>query len=294
MNLASEYATVLDCAAVDRNVAPDFVAARAADAVGIYLRKCEHTMADAFYAAQAQRARDAGLVVGAYVLPWFSLRAQRPREQIAAARRAPGDVIPKRDLAVALDVECPGGGFRTLGRPLRDVVEDIRQCVFEVEEQFGCTPVIYTSYNQWYDLGLPAAPWAARCPLWIKTAYRLRARQPVDAVQPPEPHLGHEAKGDPRGYYRIPDPWAQTGWWLQQYQGDAIGFPGLNQVDISRFRAAREGDTGPHVSWLARKLVHPPSFGPDLTAAISSLQREHGLAVTGAVDLDTFAVVSWT
>jgi hypothetical protein len=300
------FETVLDCAAVDRNASPDFAAARAAGAAGIYLRKCEHTTPDRFYELEAQRARDAGLVVGAYCLPRFSIQTERPRVQVAAFKAAPGDVLRSKDFAPALDIECPGGGFRKLGRPLRDIFEDIRQCVLEVEAQFGCSPVIYTSFNQWYDLGLPAAPWAARCPLWIKTAYRLSAGKSVDSVAPPEPHLGHAEKDDPRGYYRIPDPWANSGWWLQQYQGDAVGFPGFSRtVDISRFQFARQGDEGVQVSWLARKLVHlpaplrgpldpSPGFGSDMTLTVEALQREHGIKPTGTVDLRTFAVVSWT
>jgi GH25 family lysozyme M1 (1,4-beta-N-acetylmuramidase) len=294
----------IDIAAIDGNTTRDWVRARDEGGVRFaYVKRSQHVYTDAQYASSTEGARAAGLRVGAYILPGWGPRAAPAKTQVSVFKTAPGAIIPGTDLPPALDVESGiKAGFAGTGYSPAQLVEQVRQHVLEMQAQLGAAPVIYTSWNQWYDLGLPAAPWAAECPLWIKTAYRLRAHQPVDTAPPAEPHVGPNA-ADPKDYNRVPDTWKESGWFAQQYQGDAIGVPGFNATaDVSRFQGARRGDTGPHVMWLQRALnrtggltsiLVDGDFGAATEAALRLYQGDRGLAATAELDLTTFCSLSW-
>ena len=291
----------VDHGAVDGNKSPpDYVAAKASGVSFAYIKRSQHIYPDGNYGRDSDAARAAGLVVGAYLFPSFALKAASPKAQVAAFKSAQGTVNAKTDLPPALDVECPGG-FRALGRPIADVVADLQTFVMEFENAFGCMPVIYTAQTQWYDLGCPSANWIAECPLFCKTAYRLNARQPLDQVVAPTPHVGASAL-DPKDYYRIPDPWKNSGWWLRQVQGDCVGVNGFTStVDIDYFNTAPDG---PHVAWAQRRLnkwapagmapLTPDGVsGPMTQGAIKTFQAVHGLPQTGTIDLRTFCALAW-
>lgn len=286
-----------DTAAVDGNSPPDYLAAYAAGARFVYLKRSQHVYPDSYYERAVERARKAELVVGAYHFPGWGTRAAGAKQQIAAFRAAGGDVVKGVDLPPAIDVES-GGGTAWSGVPKATLVEQVRQLVLEVQDQLGVWPAIYTSYMQWYDLGLPAAPWAVKCPLWIKTAYRLPARSQVDVVDPPTPHFGPNQSDvyHARDYYRCPDAWASVGWWIQQFQGDSIGFPGHDKtVDVNLFHTVRPGDVGPHVSWVQGKLgLGQTGIYDAATAAIvSELQMREKLRVDEIIGPATFARLAW-
>lgn len=291
----------VDLGAVDGNTHVDWNAARQGGASFVYLKRTQHVYPDAQCAQSLAGARAAGLVTGMYMLPGWGLRAATPKAQVATFKSGPGDIQRGKDLPPALDVESGlRGGFAATGHSKAELVELLRQYVLEMQDQLGVRPVIYTSYNQWWDLGLPAAPWAAPCPLWIKTAYRLQAREPVDQVAPPEPHAGHDHVNDPRDYHRIPDTW--TCCMMQQFQGDALGFPGFNRtVDVDRFFTTQRGDHGPRVKWLQRlvsaalpaALADDGDFGPLTEAAVRAFQAKHGLPDTGVFGVATFAATAW-
>lgn len=287
----------LDWASVDGNKPPDFKKIRAAGVTFAYLRKYQQLatrgLVDPHYIRDADKAREAGLVVGAYLFPLCTSRATTPKAQVSAFKKGAA-ILPKVDLPPALDVEFPGGVDAT-GLTKREVVALLEQFVRELEDQFGCLPMIYTSYGQWYALGLPAARWVADCPLWIKTAYRLKARRPPDQVAPREPHLGVTAD-DPRSYHRYPDPFRDSGWFIQQFQGDALGFPGFTStVDINRMNAAKRGTKGPHVRWIQRRLgvASDGVFGPITHGALRNFQVGANLKDTGSLDPATLAALCW-
>lgn len=287
----------VDTAEVDGNVAPDYAKARDEGGIAFtYLRKCEHVYPDSYYPRDSARARAAGLAVGAYLMPCWAKTAVTPRAQVQAFKVAPGTIVAGHDLPPALDVESGlRGGFAATGHSSAELVELLRQFVLEMQDVFGCDPVIYSAYTQWYDLGLPAAPWASDCPLWVKTAYPVPARSPVYQGPVVEPHVGDTAS-DPRSLHQIPGPWTRSGWLFHQFQGDALGLPGFSAtVDVDAFHAMTLGDKGPHVMWLQRRVrvADDGDFGPMTQAAVKASQRKAGLPETGAVDLATFCAIAW-
>lgn len=297
----------IDTAAIDGNAPPDYARAKGEGGASFaYLKVSQHVYPDGYYHRDYAPAKAAGLRVGGYHLPGWGPRAAGAKQQVAAFRAAYGGALERDvDLPPMLDVESglANGSFKSFGQPLSEIVDFIRQLVLEVEDQLTVTPGMYISYNQYYDLGCPAMAWAARCPCWIKTAYRLAARQPADSVMPMEPHLGHDALHDPRDYHRIPDPF--RGWFIEQIQGDAVGFAGHNKtVDVNRFHVTHPGDSGPHVAWMQRKLEILPCprvgplnadgyYGHDLELAVRALQHARGLAEDAVVGPATFAAIGW-
>ena len=314
----------IDAAGQDGNTGTDWHAAHEGGAEFAYLRIAYWSVVDQFYVAEIDRARAAGITAGGYYAPQWGPKASPAKTQIAACKRATGTggLLPGKDLPLMIDVEGGARGFSSWGMSKSELVEFLRQLVFEVEDQLGHTPGIYTSYFQWEDLGMPAAPWAAKTPCWIKTAYHLPARRPLDLVTPPEPHVGLDLKNDEHNYYRIPDTWTHAGHFAQQYQGDALGFPGFNRtVDVNRFNTLALGSKGPFVEWLQGKLsvalrsvtqnaapdtsgVHcedlalpltvDGDFGPKTEAAVRAFQKAKSLDCDGIVSPATFAALAWT
>jgi len=294
----------IDFASVDGNHEPDFGTAYADGLRVVGIRRSyawfdNHKQAwqlslDPCYERYAAHARTAGITVIPYYFPSFATNAPSAAEQVAAFTVAGGEIIPRVDLPPCLDVEWGSGGFAALGQSRADVLALILEHVACMKQEWGASS-IYTSYNQWYDLGSPSVPELAGSMLWLKTAYRLRAKQPVDTEPPRDPHVG-DAASDPKGFYAVPEPWAKTGWRIQQYQGDALGFPGFDEtIDMNRFRLSSLGDVGPHVTDLQRRLAVPTTgvFDHDTDVAVRALQADRELAVDGIVGPTTFAAVAW-
>lgn len=293
----------IDFASVDGNHEPDFGTAYANGLRVVGIRrsyawlsnnKAWQLSADPCYERYAARARTAGITVIPYYFPSFANGAPTPADQVAAFKAAGGNIIPGVDLPPCLDVEWGSGGFTALGQSRADVLALILEHVACLNQEWGASS-IYTSYNQWYDLGSPPAPELAGSMLWLKTAYRLRANQPVDKVLPRDPHVGCAAS-DSKGFYQVPEPWAATGWRLQQYQGDALGFPGFDHtVDMNRCRLSSLGDTGPHVADLQRRLAVAITgdFDAATELAVRARQAAKRLTVDGVVGPSTFAAVAW-
>jgi hypothetical protein len=308
----------LDYASVDGNHPPDFGLARKAGAEFVIIRKSFvlHDVArdvwrvaqDPCFARDADRARAAGLVVGAYGFFSFAKNAPSPEEQVSRLVAAPG-LIRGRDLPYCVDVEFPGRGVVDTKRTQAEVFAFLLRIISEVRRQAGVSPMIYTSHGQWHDtngLGGPDSTDLDGCPLWIKTPYRMVAGRSRDLVVPRAPHFG-PAKGDVADLWRVPKPWERQGWWIQQTQGDAIGFLGFDAtVDLSHFDDVSKTSVndGLRVAWVQRRLAHlaAPSVGPlnadgkwqeDTTNALLAFQAEHHLNPHGNVDIATFASLCW-
>ncbi len=304
----------LDYASIDGDAPPDFVKVRQAGAAFVIIRKSfalhGQPTADPFYARDAQRARDAGMVVGSYGFVSFAKTAPSAVAQIAHLVGDGTGVIPKKDLPYCIDVEFPGRGIGETGRTQREAFEFLLELISEVRRLTGgVSPVIYTSNGQWHDdngLGGPDSSALDGCPLWVKTPYRLAARHVFDLTLPRQPHVGVEAS-DPHDYWRLPRPWRRQGWWLHQFQGDALGFPQFNMtVDVSHFHplSASTLDDAPRIGWVQRQLsvVGAPYVGAlNVTGvwdeateqSLKAFQRAHQLPGTGIVDVATFASLCW-
>lgn len=298
----------VDFASVDGNKEPDFVLTHAAGIRFAYIRRsyCYYDpMHRAFrlahdlcYARDAQRARDAGLTVGAYLFPSFAVGAPSPAEQVANFLAAGGDVISGKDLPVVLDVEFPGRGILDTKRLKTEVFTLVLEFIAELRKHFSAVGV-YTSHGQWHDdngLGGPNSKELEGVLLWQKTPYRLKAGNPQDKQTPPDPHVG-VLTTDPNDYWRVPLPWEEQGWFMQQCQGDAIGVAGFSHtVDINRFVPFAAGtSTKSRRSWLFNALnrAAPFDLNAPLDAVLKDFQHSRGLVADGIVGVATFATLCW-
>lgn len=306
----------LDYASVDGNVPPDFVAAKKAGADFVIIRKSFvlhdvtrglwRVVADPHFARDATRAKSARLVVGAYGFFSFAKDAPSAAEQVGVL--VAGQALVRGDLPYCLDVEFPGKGVADTGRSQGAAFGFLLELVAELRRQSGTDPLIYTSHVQWHDsngLGGPDHPDLDGCPLWIKTPYRLKEHQHLDPQAPRPPHVD-SIKNDPMDLWRVPTPWVRQGWWIQQYQGDAIGFPGFDKtVDVNLYQDvdATSGDEQ-RIAWVQRRLcvLGAPYVGPlnatgvwdeDTERALRAFQTSHSLEPHGRVDVATFAFLCW-
>lgn len=164
-----------------------------------YLRALEGKDLDPTFERNRREAREAGLLVGAYVY----YRARHPaRWQADLLLELLGDQLPG-ELPPALDVETLDG---------RSAIEVQAGClgwVDRVRAACGRDPVVYT-YPAFWGAELHGTPLGelARCPLWIAD-YRAR----------PAPE--------------VPRPWGQAAIWQHSGDGRCPGVAGA--VDRNRW-----------------------------------------------------------
>ena len=252
---------------------------------------------DPTYARDADRLRAAGIVVGAYLFPIFHAGAPSAAEQVANFLHAEGTILRGVDLPPTIDVEFPGRGIADTGMTQGQAYTFLLDLIAEIKKALGVEPLIYTSHVEWCDtngLGGPKDLGGHDCPLWVKIPYHLAAQRAPDTAPHADPHIGY-ADWDKADLYRIPPPWERSGWFIRQYQGDAVGFPGVHQADLDDFHPTWEGDACPQVMWIQRRLglAADGKFGPQTEAAVRAFQQAHGLDVDGIVGLRTFAALGW-
>lgn len=310
----------VDYASIDGNSLPNFATAFSNGVRFAYIRRAycyfdtahrAHRCAfDTTYARDAEAARVAGLVVGAYLAPSFRAGAPSPAEQVANFEAAPGEVLPG-DLPVALDVEFVGRGVQDTGLDARQCFQLVLEYVRELKKTHQ-TVAIYTSHVQWHDdnglLG-PDDPILDDVVLWQKTPYPHKAGTSYQgkASDYHEPHVGTVA-WDPHDYWRVPRPWERNRPWLQQAEGDLVNVPGFDHtVDLNVFYPLSQGTVRPtdatRLAWLSRQLtrhgyqVPEPCnglFSVHTRTALLTFQSKHGLSTDGVVGIRTYAALCGT
>jgi len=220
------------------------------------------------------------------MFPVITPKAASPEAQVATFIRAmknAGGIVPGVDLPPTLDIEFPGNGIATTGMKLTDVINWLMTAVGALRKEYGTAPMIYTSKRVvWEDLQNKLPAELSDCIPWIKSAYRLKARQSVDKVVPKEPP--------------IPPPFS---WWaIQQYQGDALNFKGFSStVDVNRFNTQSVGCRGAFVSWIQRKLAmaegSPGLFDTATAEAVKEFQNKINTQIDGSVGIGTFSHLCW-
>lgn len=292
------YVKGCDYASIDQNPAPDFAALFKAGYRVVGLRAAyydgKRIVGDDCFERDAPHARAAGMTVIPYYFPSFRGDAPSASDQVAAAVELAAGILPHVDLPLCLDIEWGIAGFAGTGRTPAQLFDLVMAHLRELIARLHCASA-YTSQNEWYDMHDPDDEVLPDVLLWLKTAYRLGARYPVDTVSPPDAHVGSVA-WDPHDYHRIPDPWRNEGCWLEQIQGDATTVPGnVRQADIDRFRIASSGDTGPHIQGLQRRLgiAQTGMFDAATDAAVRQFQAARGLVADGQVGPRTIAALWW-
>jgi GH25 family lysozyme M1 (1,4-beta-N-acetylmuramidase) len=275
----------VDYASVDGDSRPSLAAAKAAGLRFAFIRASYSTWADPTCARDRDAIRAAGLTFGAYLFPVTDHGAPEPEEQVAAFVRGAG-LDRDRDFAPVIDLEWPGGIAKT-GRSRAELAIWIEGALHAIYQAYGCEPIVYSSArvldgNDADGLGGAASKLLADCPLWLaRYPFRTHLEPQLGAVLTPPPVPATLGDAD--------------GWWMHQFQGDAVHFPGFTStVDVDRFNMLGAGAKGSRVAWLQRRLnVIEDGFGPGTEAAVKTLQAKCGLAVDGVVGPATFAAASW-
>ena len=282
----------IDYASVDENKPPDLAKAKAAGLRFAIIRAAYAAWEDPTCSRDRDRIRDAGLQFGAYLFPLMTAGAPTPEEQVRAFLLH-AELVPFRDFAPVLDLEWPGGIAKT-GRSRSEISDWIRRAIAEFQCRTGVKPIIYSSARVLDGNDSDALAGAANahligCPAWC-ARYPFKTRIPavindatIDALpRPPVP----KALGD------------ADGWWIWQYQGDAINLPGFSStVDLDEFNLMRSGSKGTRVSWAQRRVgvvEGTPGVWDEATDdAVKSFQQEKGLVADGIIGPATFAALSW-
>lgn len=281
----------IDTASVAGNRNPDWMKAKATGPISFALIRSNFgTTPDKSFSREWPRIRDAGLVRGAYLFlrfPRGRKSAPTPEDQAAAAIDTIGD-LEEGDLPPALDVEFPGNGRSETGLSVQACMEGVQQAWEALQAAYGCPPLVYTSARVWRD-DLKNAPvnGLGDSPLWL-------ARFPFRLGRPAirDASVFDDGAHDPP----VPKPWGDAGlWWIHQYQGDALEFPGFNgKVDMNRFNAARPGSRGDRIGWLQRRLgiAETEVFDSATQAAVRAFQTARELSADGIVGPRTFAFLA--
>lgn len=283
-----------DSAGVDGNSRPDYALAKRSMPIGVDLgfvimRGTYGILPDTTFQRDWKALGETDLVRGVYL---FLRHPQRIGDgggavvpQVEAFIKLVAPVLRANDLPPILDVEFTDGDDR------RHALARVSNTVIMLHNNFGVAPIIYTSARVWHeDLGNASAAELASSPLWLAKpwpwALRTKAQlAPVGLGSPTETAHGTLA------------PWGDAdNWWLHQYQGDAVGFPGFDHtVDINRFHTMQIGAQGDRVRWVQRRLGVPVdgAFGPKTDAALRVFQQRLGLSSDGIIGPKTFVKLCW-
>jgi len=272
----------IDIASTDQNGTPDWSAARQQGHLRfVGLRAAEGNTADPWYPTY-RRQLDA---IGVPNFPYLLLTANldTPEAQAGNALDIVG-TLNDHYFPLALDVEGPRRGL-TAAQWLDWIVRAKRL----IEEALGVPPLLYGSRTYWIDpdgLDNLPAPELASCAGWWKFW-----PYPVHAPAVYDPILVDQLEPPP-----APPPW-DSQWILQQYAGDAIGYPGFRStVDMDRLHVQRRGDQGASVKWAQARLpglAIDGIFGPATEAAVKTFQASRKIVTDGIVGLDTTQLLTW-
>lgn len=278
----------IDIASVDGNKQIDWIQAKQIGVRFAIFRGTYITWADPTWTKEAQRAKDAGMLVGAYMFPVMDKKHPDAKAQVRAFCDAVK--LTKFDFPPILDVEFPGG-IEATGHTRPELLDWIRAAVAEFKNILSVWPMLYTSARVWDDvdtdsLHAPPTPELVLCPLWLaRYPWKTRINAHVDATEV-----------DAVAMLTVPASWGQGNVWIHQYQGDAINLPGFTATsDLNRFFDLKLGASGPRVAWAQKKLgiTADGSFGSGTDTSVKSFQALHNLTQDGVIGPRTFAALCW-
>ena len=266
----------IDIASVDENGSPDWSAARQQGHLRfVGLRATEGLTPDPWYPTYRRQLDAMGVPNFPYVL--ITANLSTPEDQAQRALDVVG-TLNDHYFPIAIDVEGPRRGL-TAAQWLGWITRAKRI----IEEAIGVPPLLYSSRSYWIDPdgmnNLPAPELTDCTPWWKFWPYPVHApavydSAVVDQLAPPP----------------SPPPWANS-WLIQQFQGDAIDYPGFRStVDMNRVNMQQQGATGESVKWIQKRLpglVIDGVFGPKTGAAVKTFQATKKITADGIVGLTT-------
>lgn len=210
---------------------------------------------------------------------------QTPEAQAHAALDAAyGSMSPNwHSFPLCIDVE---GNRNGLG--VNQAYDWLLRVYRTVKDSIGVEPLIYSSKVWWMDpdgMNNYPAPELSECPFWAKFwPYKVRTQAVYDpAVVDTLP--------------AAPTPAWVEGCPILQYQGDALGYPGLlSTCDMDKIQMVKQGsaNTG-NVRFVQRRVgaVVDGTFGPNTTQKVKDFQTSRGLTADGVVGLETWQALCW-
>lgn len=301
--------------------AHDWAKARSLGVTFSIPRACEGTTHDPGFAKDWRDMKAAGIVRGGYLFLRFPHpnRGKPPTPEAQAnelVKVLDAAGIDDSDFPPVLDVEFPGyvdkksgkelGGLSATGMSKAAILAGVRSAWNVLKDRYKVAPMIYTSYRVWLET-LPkddAVTDLVESPLWVTPYYVGRHLAPLlDPAKVAKLTFGavnwYPAAWNrgPRHDPPVPTPWGDTGnWWIHQYQGDALHFPGFSgDIDMNRFHTMMPGETGNRVKWVQRRLglAQSGSFDTTMESALKSFRTSKGLSSDAVVDVATFARLCW-
>jgi GH25 family lysozyme M1 (1,4-beta-N-acetylmuramidase) len=275
-----------DVASIDGNGNPDWIKAQHdGHTQFVGLRASYGTAADSKYAPYAKQLAALKIPCFGYLFLRFGSNVGTPEAQAETAMQVIGS--PNRRMFPPV-VDLEFGGKRPQGWTADQALEWFLRAWRRMRQIIGAEPGIYTSEVVWVDpdqMDNPSCPEIANAWSWTKY-WPYQTRSP--AVYDPA-IIG--SLGKPK----IAPPFAGN-WQMQQYQGDALDYPGfISTVDLNRINTAKKGDTSGTVAWIQRKLkiMSDGVFGQQTENAVKSFQIASGLSADGVVGLDTYQLLAW-
>jgi len=272
-------------------------------------RACEGTTHDPGFAKDWKDMKAAGIVRGGYLFLRFPHpkrgKPPTPEDQAKELVKVLDAVgIDEADFPPVLDVEFPGGLAAT-GMTRAAVLKGVRAAWQVLKDRYKIAPLIYTSFQVWVESMPEHDPVTdlIESPLWVTPYY---VTQHLKPLLDPAKVAAHKIKSHSwypsewkKGTHHdppVPPPWGDGNWWIHQYQGDALHFPGFSgDIDMNRFHTMLPGETGERVKWVQRRLAISPtgSFDKTMESALRSFRTTKGLSSDAVVDPATFARLCW-
>lgn len=272
----------IDLASVDNNGTPDWKSAQALGHLRfVGLRAIEGLTPDPWYPTYRTQLDAIGLPNFPYFL--LTPNLSTPEAQARKALEVVG-TLNNHYFPLVIDVEGSRRGL-TAEQWYLWIVRAARV----VQSELGVPPLIYTSRVYWIDpdgLNNLPAPELANCLGWWKYY-----PWPVHSPAQYDPAQVDQLSAPP-----APPPFGNA-WTLQQYQGDAIHYPGFRStVDMDRVHVTRQGDFGDTVKAIQKRLpaiAVDGIFGPATATAVKTFQAERTITADGVVGLDTWQQLAW-
>jgi hypothetical protein len=275
-----------DYADVDRNDPPDFAAARRSGLRFVYRRVTWGTYVDSQWMRDLRSTARAGIVDGGYAFLRYDDHRKTPELQMDTFHAA---LFPTpRMLPPALDFECDR---EHVGMTADEIIDWSMRAWRRCVQLFGTKPVVYTS-TRWLIEECQGQPWPdeiADSAWWVTKPWRQRTHT--------QAQIANYEKLEPAlDYGGFHTPWKNP-WFVYQYQGDSIGFPGFSRaVDVNRFRVTRQGHVGDHVRFLERRLGRKETgvFDDELGEMVRDIQLRNSLDPDRVVGAATFGPICWS
>ena len=245
--------------------------------------RCSYgTTPDAGYKAYVQQLDAAGVPHFPYLFNRWNVGTPHAQAN-AALDAAYGGVLPNwHSFPLCIDVEGDRNGLSA-----NDAYDWLLEIYKTVKASIGVEPLIYSSKVYWEDpagMNNHPAPELAQCPLWPKFwPFPVRSQAVYDPAvvdKLPYPPM-------PASFLAAP---------LTQYQGDALGMPGmLSTCDMDRILVVKQGAKGSTVRWIQQRVgaVVDGDFGPITAQKVAAFQTSRGLFADEIVGLDTWQALTW-